>query len=83
MKRMQSPTPNRKGVYEIHDVPDRKVDGLKARGWKEVKAQRVVRPKSDDPKSADFDLFSDDELSFQSIEKKKKGGRPRKNTKKG
>jgi hypothetical protein len=36
---MQSPTPNRKGVYEIHDVPDRKVEGLKARGWREVEPE--------------------------------------------
>ena len=39
MKRMQSPTPNRKGEYEIHDVPSRKVEGLKARGWVEVEPE--------------------------------------------
>ncbi len=36
MKRMQSPVLNRKGEYEIHDVPDRKVEGLRAKGWREV-----------------------------------------------
>lgn len=38
MKRLQSPTPNRKGVYEVHDVPSRKVALLTARGWKDVDA---------------------------------------------
>lgn len=36
MKRMQSPKPNRKGVYEIHEVPSRKAIALAARGWTEV-----------------------------------------------
>ncbi len=36
MIKMQSPTPNRKGVYEIHDVPTRKIEGLKVRGWTPV-----------------------------------------------
>ena len=40
MIKMQSPEPNRKGVYEIHDVPDRKIQGLKERGWQEVEPQR-------------------------------------------
>lgn len=38
MRRMQSPTPNRKGEYEIHDVPSRKVAGLLARGWTDIDA---------------------------------------------
>lgn len=36
MKRLQAPKPNRRGVYEIHDVPHRKAEALKAKGWKEV-----------------------------------------------
>jgi len=39
MKWMKSPELNRKGEYEIHDVPDRKVEGLKAKGWQEIKSE--------------------------------------------
>jgi len=40
MRWMQSPVPNRKDEYEIHDVPDRKVEGLRDKGWKEVKPKK-------------------------------------------
>lgn len=40
MIKMKSPTPNRKGVYEIHDVPGRRLEALKALGWTEVKPER-------------------------------------------
>lgn len=33
MIRMQSPKPNRKGVYEIHDISSRKIESYRARGW--------------------------------------------------
>lgn len=45
MKRMQSPTPNRKGVREVHDVPDRKVANLVAKGWTEVLPGASDKPK--------------------------------------
>jgi hypothetical protein len=38
MRKFQSPTPNRKGVHEVHVVPERKVPNLIARGWTEVTA---------------------------------------------
>lgn len=40
MKRLRSPEPNRKGIHEEHDVPERKVANLMARGWTEVATQR-------------------------------------------
>ncbi len=33
MIQMKAPESNRHGVYEIHDVPGRKIEGLKAKGW--------------------------------------------------
>jgi len=45
MKRMQSPVVNRKGEYEIHDVPDRKVEGLREQGWTEEKPAPEKKPK--------------------------------------
>lgn len=33
MKKMQAPFKNRKGIYEIHDIPERRVDALKKQGW--------------------------------------------------
>ena len=36
MKRMRSPAPNRRGEYEVHDVPNRRVESLRAKGWQEV-----------------------------------------------
>jgi hypothetical protein len=44
MRKFQSPTPNRKGVHEIHIVPERKVPNLIARGWTEVAAQAPQKP---------------------------------------
>jgi hypothetical protein len=40
MIRMKSPTPNRKGKYEIHDVPSRRIAALKAQGWIEINEQQ-------------------------------------------
>jgi len=40
MKWMISPVPNRLGEYDVHDVPDRKVEGLREKGWKEVKPNK-------------------------------------------
>jgi len=40
MQKLKSPTPNRKGEYEIHDVPSRRVEALKALGWTEVKPEK-------------------------------------------
>jgi len=34
MIKMQSPKANRKGIYEVHDVPDRKIELYKSWGWK-------------------------------------------------
>jgi len=39
MQRLRSPTPNRKGEYEVHQVPSRKAAALKARGWEPVGGQ--------------------------------------------
>jgi len=44
MIKMQSPTPNRNGVYEIHDVPSRRVDAMRAQGWIEVKPAKKPDP---------------------------------------
>lgn len=48
MRRFQSPTPNRKGEYEIHNVPERKVALMQARGWAEVVAERTQAPAQPD-----------------------------------
>jgi len=49
MKWMQSPTPNRNGEYDIHDVPDRKVEGLREQGWKEVEPKPKKEPTGPSP----------------------------------
>jgi hypothetical protein len=46
MIRMKSPTPNRRGKYEVHDVPSRRVAALKAQGWIEVRNEDAL---SDEP----------------------------------
>jgi len=43
MRKFQSPTPNRKGEYEIHNVPERKVARLVDQGWVEVCGNRLER----------------------------------------
>jgi len=40
MIKMQSPKSNRNGVYEIHDVPSRRAEALRAQGWVEVKSKK-------------------------------------------
>ncbi len=42
MIKMQSPIPNRKGVYEVHDVVTRKIDSYRAAGW--LKLGEKVKP---------------------------------------
>jgi len=49
MKRMQSPIPNRKDEYEIHDVPSRKVEGLREKGWQEVEPEPKKEPAKSSP----------------------------------
>ena len=44
MQKMKSPTPNRKGAYEEHMVPSRKVGGLQARGWTLVESEVIKEP---------------------------------------
>jgi len=44
MRKFQSPTPNRKGEYEVHNVPQRKVALMQARGWTEIVAERTQAP---------------------------------------
>lgn len=39
MQKMKSPTPNRKGVYEEHEVPSRQVGVLQERGWTLVESE--------------------------------------------
>ena len=48
MQKMKSPTPNRKGAYEEHMVPSRKVGGLQARGWTLVESE--IREPEPEPK---------------------------------
>lgn len=47
MIKMKSPAPNRKGVYEIHDVVSRRVNALKAQGWTEVKPEKKAAAKAE------------------------------------
>lgn len=42
MIKMQSPEPTRHGKYEIHDVPSRKIEWYRARGWYEVTEKEPV-----------------------------------------
>jgi len=42
MRQMKSPEPNRRGEYEVHDVPERRVESYRARGW--VDAQSAAEP---------------------------------------
>jgi len=56
MRKFQSPTPNRKGEYEIHNVPERKVALMQARGWTEIVAERTQAP----AQSAQQDKQGDD-----------------------
>jgi hypothetical protein len=59
MIRMKSPTPNRRGKYEVHDVPSRRVAALKAQGWIEVRdEQKNVSPVEDI--DANEDALSDE-----------------------
>lgn len=53
MKRMQSPKPNRKGVYEIHSVPSRKADQLAARGWTDIDAAGALPDADQTEKTAE------------------------------
>jgi len=43
MKRLRSPQKNRRGVYEEHNVPERKVARLLDQGWVEVCGNRLER----------------------------------------
>lgn len=53
MKRMRSPTPNRHGVYEVHDVLDRHQAKRLAQGWVDIaEEQSAQAPEAVDKSSA-------------------------------
>jgi len=43
MKRMRSPTPNRHGVYEVHDVIDRHQARRLAQGWVDIAVEQSAQ----------------------------------------
>jgi len=56
MIRMQAPIPNRRGLYEIHDVPTRKIEQYKSRGWKVAEEAPTPPEQPADPMSVEGEV---------------------------